>query len=106
LGQADHAPAVLSATQDRVIPLRRGMTALLMARDARGLDWFLLEQAIDDSRIENLLLDQEFNEVLAFALPSLPRPWGSLPEPMRRAQVQLLRQVYLVRRESLQWWGR
>ncbi len=104
LGRDDHAQTVLSSTQDRVIPLRRGLTALLMARDPRGLDWFLLEQAIDDSRIENLLLDQEFNEVLAFALPSLPRPWAALPEPMRRAQVQLLRQVYLVRRDSLHWW--
>jgi hypothetical protein len=105
LGDREHLDAVLSATQESVLPMRRGLTILQVCRDRRGLDWLLFDASLSDAEVENLLLDREFDEVLAQTLPRLPRPWPSAGSDQRAAQIRLLRQVYLVQRQDLQWGG-
>jgi hypothetical protein len=103
LGDRDYLDEVLSATQDSLLPMRRGLSVLQVCRDHRGLDWLLLDASLSDEKVENLLLDQEFNEVLSETLPQLPLPCPSVSLAQRMAQIRLLRQVYLVERKDLRW---
>ncbi len=103
LGRDEHAPSVLQATRIGQLPTRRGLTALTAAGHREGLDWLLIENRSDAASVQRLLLADEFNEVLAALAPDLPLPWAALGAPIRQAQIDLLRRVWLARRDSGQW---
>lgn len=103
LGRDEYEVSVLQAAKIGQIPARRALTALTAAGTRRGLDWLLIDGQPEAARIERILLTDEFNDVLADLVPDLPGPWAALDSQLRRAQIDLMRRVWLVRRSGPDW---
>jgi hypothetical protein len=103
LGRDEHQASVLQAARIGQIPARRGLTALTTAGNPEGLDWLLLGRQLQEADIEQILLADEFNDVLASLVGDLPGPWAALDSQLRRAQIELMRRVWLVRRSDPDW---
>jgi hypothetical protein len=81
--------------------VRRAMTALLARGDDYPLDWLLRQSRLSPPEVDLVLSALGVSEVLADAVPGLPRVDGSVPEDVRFWQIEVLRSSYALRRGNL-----
>ena len=84
-------------------PPRRAITALCAAGDRAVLDWMLGDTQTSDDEVIYLLINTWSAEVLAAAVPELPRLDFAQNDAMRRRQVRILRDYYAIHREGIQF---
>ncbi len=102
LGEQDSRPMLREVLSGEVFPPRRALTALLASGDRAALDWLLWNPDLTDAELLELLIDEGFAEVLAEAVPELPRVDMGVGPDLRFWQLRICRQYYLVHRERLQ----
>jgi hypothetical protein len=94
LGHREYLPDVRELLAMEEFPLRRAMTALLVAGDKTALDRTLWNVNFPLPRLRELLIEQSTNQVLARTAGELPRPSPSASIDTQLWQMRLMRQFF------------
>jgi len=102
LGAGGFEEDVIRLSRADLFPKRRALTALMMAGDPTGLDRMLAEKLPDPERIDSYLSGRLMARVVRALAPTLTGVDLDAPVAVRYWQCRLLRDDYLIHRQSLQ----